>query len=133
MRSYVIGRSPYADVVLADTSVAGRHAEILVTDDGRFYLTDCAAEAGTWRLADGAEPGERWEPVRQDFVVADEPLRLGDHRCTVATLLGAKAGREGAHGVGSWHHDGPPDTRFARPRGRVERDPETGEIVQKRL
>ena len=134
-RSFVIGRSPYADVVLADTGVARRHAEIVATADGRFHLTDCASEAGTWRRAgtDG-----HWEAVRQSFVSPDEPLRLGDHHCTINALIGDQlnpkegAGSSGGSGKGRWRHEGMGEAAEP-PRGRVERDPETGEIVPKRL
>jgi len=34
VRTLVIGRSPFADVVVADPSVATHHAEIVITDDG---------------------------------------------------------------------------------------------------
>ena len=134
-RSFVIGRSPYADVVLADTGVARRHAEVVATADGRFHLTDCASETGTWRRAGKDGP---WEAVRQAFVAPDEPLRLGDHHCTVESLLGDQLrpeegpGRGGGAGKGRWRHEGMGETAEP-PRGRVERDPETGEIVPKRL
>ncbi|NNG02862.1 MAG: FHA domain-containing protein [Inquilinus sp.] len=135
-RSYVVGRSPYADVVLADGSVARRHAEIVVTGDGRLYLTDCGSEAGTWRLAEGSD--DRWERVRQDFIGAEEPLRVGEFRCTAATLLGDRLDRSTeAQGGGRWRHEGLGGGRRGGgaepPRGRVERDPETGEIIPKRL
>lgn len=133
-RSFVIGRSPYADVVLADISVARRHAELVATGDGRFHLTDCAGETGTWRRADGQADG-KWESIRQAFVTADEPIRFGEHACTVRSLLGdqldAGGGSRGA-GKGRWRHEGLPEAPDPR-RGRVERDPETGEIVAKRL
>ena len=142
MRSYVIGRSPYADVVLAEPSVARRHAELVVTDDGRHYLSDCASETGTWRLL-GADGGkEEWEPLRQAFVGADESLRLGEHRCTLQVLIGeaeqAKAGASGgpargAGGSGRWRSDFARDGGSDLPRGRVERDPRTGEVIPKRV
>ena len=133
-RSFVIGRSPYADVVLAAPGVARRHAELVATGDGRYHLTDCGSEGGTWRQA--GETGA-WEPVRQAFVALDEPLRLGDHPCTVQSLLGDRlaadggAGRGGG-GKGRWRHDGVAEAPEPV-RGRVERDPETGEIVPKRV
>ena len=86
LRTLVIGRSPSADVVIADASVAPHHAELVITDDGRLYLTDCATDGGTWvRSEGGARAG--WQPVRQAFVRADQPLRLGDHQCTATDLL----------------------------------------------
>ena len=136
-RSFVIGRSPYADVVLADTSVARRHAEVVTTGDGRYHLTDCAAPSGTWRRTDAGKDG-KWERVRQAFVIVDEPLRLGDHACTILSLLGDRLVPEegsvgtGGDGKGRWRHEGMPEAADP-PCGRVERDPETGEIVPKRL
>ena len=121
----MIGRSPSADVVIADASVAPHHAELVLTDDGRLFLTDCATAGGTWRQSEGGE-GALWHPVRQAFVARDEPLRLGDHRCTVKDLL--RAGRGAAsEAAGNW--DGPARSRV---RGPVVRDPATGEIVRRR-
>jgi len=132
MRTVVIGRSPSADVVIADGSLAPHHAELVLTDDGRLYLTDCATDTGTWRR--GKDPGEgdresaRWHPVRQAFIGPDEPLRLGDHLCSANDLLRRKAGAPlEAGGGGAW--DGPGGSRV---RGPVMRDPATGEIVRRR-
>lgn len=150
MKTLVIGRSPFADVVVADGSVAPHHAELIMTDDGRLYLVDCASTGGTWRQPAGdADPedaiarGERdrsvetdnWRPVRQAFVVADEPLRLGDYRCTGKVLLrlarddpqphrSAEAGASAGASLG--------DGGRQPLRGRVERDAATGEIVRRR-
>ena len=125
----MIGRSPSADVVIADTSVAPHHAELVVTADGRFHLTDCATESGTWRHgADGAG-AMGWQAVRQAFVRADEPLRLGDHRCTANDLLrwSRAAPAEASSSSGGW--EAAPQRRV---RGPVARDPVTGEIVRRR-
>lgn len=116
-------------MVIADTSVAPHHAELVITADGRLHLTDCATAAGTWRQGDdGAESG-RWHPVRQAFVRPDEPLRLGDHRCTANDLL-RRSGRapDATPGIaGAWEAPG-----HSRLRGPVVRDPATGEIVRRR-
>jgi hypothetical protein len=124
----VIGRSPSADVVIADESLAPHHAELVITDDGRLYLTDCATDAGTWVESEG-QSASGWQPVRQDFVRPDQPLRLGDHQCTAGDLLRWSRGAP-AHGVagpGAW--DAAPQRRM---RGPVIRDPATGEIVRRR-
>jgi hypothetical protein len=124
----VIGRSPSADMVIADESLAPHHAELVITDDGRLYLTDCATDAGTWVESEG-QSASGWQPVRQDFVRPDQPLRLGDHQCTAGDLLrwsrGAPA--DGVAGPGAW--DAAPQRRM---RGPVIRDPATGEIVRRR-
>jgi hypothetical protein len=127
LRTLVIGRSPSADVVIADASVAPHHAELVIADDGRLYLTDCATPGGTWRQGEGRE-GVLWHPVRQAFVAPDEPLRLGDHRCTLGDLLRQSGGAPFAAAGGvAW--DGPGRSRV---RGPVVRDPATGEIVRRR-
>ncbi len=112
MRTFVIGRSPDADIVLADASVGHRHAELVITDDGRFHLTDCGGGDGTWRAVALRGGQEVWERTRQSFVAAGQPLRFGSLRVTVQELL---ARRE-------------PSLR-----GPVERDPRTGEIVRRRI
>ena len=134
MKTLVIGRSPFADVVIADTSVAPHHAEIVVTDDGRLYLTDCGTGTGTWRQR-GSQQGAgtaSWSPVRQDFVGADEPLRLGDYRCTAADLLHRLRADAPSHAHGAPSALDPAEGHRQRLRGRVERDPTTGEIVRRR-
>ena len=124
LRTLVIGRSPSADVVIADASLAPHHAELVITDDGRLYLTDCATDGGTW--VSGGEGASGWQPVRQGFVRPDQPLRLGDHQCTAGDLLRRSRGApaEVSAGGGAWD-DG-------RVRGPVARDPATGEIVRRR-
>ena len=124
----MIGRSPSADVVIADASVAPHHAELVVTADGRLYLTDCATAGGTWRrIADGAGTWT-WHPVRQAFVAPEEPLRLGDYRCTASDLLRRSGDAPvAAAASGSWNGSG-----RGRIRGPVVRDPATGEIVRRR-
>jgi FHA domain len=125
LRTLVIGRSPFADVVIADGSVAPHHAELVLTDDDHLHLTDCGTDAGTWRQASGGA----WEAVRQAFVDRAEPLRLGDFRCTAADLLRIAGERPAADSLGqgqAW------DGGSGRLRGRLERDALTGEIVRRR-
>jgi hypothetical protein len=124
----VIGRSPSADVVLADTSVAPHHAELVITADGRLHLTDCATDKGTWTKGEGgSSPG--WRPVRQDFVRPDQLLRLGDYECSAGDLLrwSRAAPGDGPAGVEPWEA-----AWQRRLRGPVARDPTTGEIVRRR-
>jgi len=126
LRTLVIGRSPFADVVVADASVAPHHAELVLTGDDRLHLTDCGTEAGTWRQG----PGGDWQAVRQAFVDRAEPLRLGDFRCTAADLLRLAGERAEAAAM---EPDGFRERGSAqRLRGRLQRDPLTGEIVRRR-
>ena len=133
LRTLVIGRSPYADVVLADTSVDRRHAELVLTADGRYFLTDCATKSGTWHCLGEEQGRERWQKVRQCFVGGEDALRLGDHRCTVGELLEGLEVETGNGTQGRWRGEPGRDGSNEMPRGRVERDPRTGEIVPKRL
>lgn len=128
LRTLVIGRSPSADVVIADTSVAPHHAELVITADGRLHLTDCATDGGTWVKGEGAA-GAGWRPVRQDFVPPDQLLRLGDYQCTAGDLLrwSRAAPADASAGAGGWEA-----AAQRRVRGPVARDPTTGEIVRRR-
>jgi hypothetical protein len=128
LKTLVIGRSPFADVIIADASVASHHAEIVVTDDGRLYLTDCATETGTLRANRAA--ADAWQPVRQCFVDEDVRLRLGEYQVTVAELLKVARAPEGEAGGGGGRDGGDAPRRGLR--GRVERDPATGEIIRRR-
>jgi len=138
VNTLVIGRSAFADVVIADQSVASHHVEIVVTDDGRLYLTDCGTETGTWRQGGARHRGDNgaehleWRPMRQGFVGPDEPLRLGEHRCTAGDLVGRSRVSNGYAGGGGAAADEGYESQARRLRGRVERDAATGEIVRRR-
>lgn len=134
-RTLVVGRSPFADVIIADPSVAPHHAEIVITSSGRLHLTDCATPSGTWRLGpnEAGDGSSEWRPVRQAFVREDEPLRLGEYRCLAGQLVRSRPHRgevsdRASEAAGREAHGG-----NRRPlRGRVERDAVTGEIVRRR-
>ena len=130
----MIGNSGLADIRLPHDSVAARHAELVVTDDGHFYLTDCGSGQGTWRQVPGEAGGDGWAPLRQDFVAADEVIRLGRHRCSLGQLLNRPAAPAAGDGPPAARAPGPEPEgeRAARPKGPVERDPLTGQIVRKR-
>ena len=126
MRTLVIGRSPFADVVVADASVAPHHAELVLTAADRLHLTDCGTGTGTWRQG----PGGDWQAVRQAFVDRTEGLRLGDFPCTAAELLHIAGERAQARDVDpDRSREGGSAQRL---RGRLQRDPLTGEIVRRR-
>ena len=115
-----MGRSPYADIVIADPSVAAYHAEIVRTEDGRLFIGDCGTASGTWRLAEG----ETWQPLRQAFVSAGDTLRFGDHECALTDIL-APVLPSALPGASTASRE------TARPAGRLSRDPWTGEIVRR--
>lgn len=130
MRTYVIGRSQNADIVIASATVAARHAELVVCDDRRLHLTDCASAGGTWRRS-SASPGADWEKVRQEFIARDDIIRFGDYVCAVSSLLQLDKDNDPQIG-GASLLKGRQESESQHPRGRVERDPNTGEIVRKR-
>lgn len=136
MRSFVIGRSQFADLRLPDASIAAQHAEVVVTEDGRAHVTDTGSRGGTWRRVRDEVGGDTWVPIRQSFVAADEVLRFGDHAVTVGELLREllpKVRRDGGGGRGAGPSGGDGSARPGPLKGPVERDPVTGEIVRRRL
>ena len=133
MRTFVIGRSPDADIVLADASVGRQHAELVITDDGRFHLTDCGGGDGTWRAVAMRAGQEVWERTRQSFVAAGQPLRFGSIRVTVQELLARREPSPREHGMAGPAGGGGAGATDPGLRGPVERDPRTGEIVRRRI
>jgi predicted component of type VI protein secretion system len=118
-KTYLIGRNPECDIVLADATISRRHAELVEAANGRFYLTDRESAAGTW-----THNGSEWVKLRQAFVTADEPLMLGRYSTTVNALL--KLIAKPKPGGGS-----SPVVEPDSPAGGVMRNPQTGEIVRK--
>jgi pSer/pThr/pTyr-binding forkhead associated (FHA) protein len=122
LKTFVVGRSPYADVVVADPTVAEFHAEIVRTDDGRIFVDDCGSASGTRRLVE-SNGRSAWTLLRQGFIGIGDTLRLGEHECLVADLVAAatedRVVHRGSRAVP------------VRPGGRLSRDPWTGEIVRR--
>ena len=85
MKAWTIGRSRTADIIIGPdhNSVSREHAELVETDDGRFYLTDCDSRFGTYI----GEPGGKWRRFRQSYVQKRDQVRLGEYEVTVAELL----------------------------------------------
>ncbi|MGE0155085.1 MAG: FHA domain-containing protein [Reyranellaceae bacterium] len=118
IKTYLVGRSPDCDIVLGDSTISRKHAELVEGADGRFYLTDRESAAGTW-----IRRSSEWQRLRQAFVGADEPIMLGRYATTVNALLKLLAQRsQAASGVA-------PESEL--PAGGVMRNPQTGEIVRK--
>ncbi len=119
MKTYLIGRSHKANIVIkdADRSVSGIHLELTEDADGKFYIIDCNSTNGTYR-----KRGGRWIAIQQTYVNQDEQILLGKYITTVRELLSMRV------------------EDFSLKRGRdeedtyigVERDPETGEVIPRR-
>lgn len=92
MTSYRIGRSPEADIIVDDSSVSRKHADLIIARDGRYCLVDLQSMNGSFRRR-----GSRWVRLSRDYVAADEPIRLGSVETNVSDLLKA-GGISAAHG-----------------------------------
>jgi len=85
--SWVVGRSPVCDVVVADPAVSDRHARLDVSRRG-VWLTDLGSATGTFVAGD-----RLWEPARlvlpADFRVGDTTFRVrpGHEAGTVGTRM----------------------------------------------
>lgn len=130
MRAWTIGRSRNADVVLTDASVSRSHAELVETDDGRYYLTDCGSSFGTFVQGEG----DAWKRVRQDYVEPDDHIRLGEYEITVTELLALAGDEPRRLAAQSALQPKPTETLSETsdlPSGPVERDPLTGKIIRR--
>lgn len=138
MKAWTIGRNRDCDIVIADTSVSRVHAELVETDDGRFYLTDCGSKYGTFVGGDR----DGWDAIRQVYVGLEDRIRLGEYEASTAQLLSMiPAGvvpREPQHAPVPPVEGEPPVEEIETlseisdlPKGPVERDPATGKIIRR--
>lgn len=84
MKTYVIGRSKYSDVVIDVPTVSRKHAELTVTRDSKYYLTDCATTSGTFVAGK-----ETWEKITQSFVSLSDTVLFGRHQISVKDIVNA--------------------------------------------
>lgn len=119
MRTFLVGRSKKADIVItdADHSVSGIHLELTEDAEGRYYIIDCNSTNGTFR-----KRGGRWDPIKQAYIGLDDRLLLGKYPSSIRKLLAMRVEKKTA-------------TPSPQKKGiylGVERDPETGEIIPRR-
>jgi pSer/pThr/pTyr-binding forkhead associated (FHA) protein len=126
MKAYTIGRGQKADIVVTHASVSRMHAELVSTDDGRFYLTDCGSTYGTYVQRDDA-----WKRIRQVYVRLRDPLKLGDYETSAAQLMEMLPEDKRHPRVTIIEGDVEASPKSDLPSGPVERDPETGEIIRR--
>jgi pSer/pThr/pTyr-binding forkhead associated (FHA) protein len=107
---YVIGREPDPSlprILLEDRSISRTHGKLSVLGNDRFVIEDLRSQNGTYVREKGG-----WRRVeRADLGSADE-VRLGMFVTTVSDLL--------ARAI------------YTPARVRMERNPETGEIIKRR-
>ncbi len=119
--TYRIGRGTDVDIRIDDDTVSRVHAELVVTANGAFYLTDCASRNGSYVARNG-----EWMRIRQEFISPADAILLGRHQTTARELvqkLGARGDRDArSPGEAARLTDNAPE-------GNVRRNPETGEII----
>jgi len=127
MKTYLVGCGKQANIILQDPeqSISRLHLEITEDRDGKYYLTDCNSTNGTYRQRQG-----QWSRFQQDYVTLEEPLLLGRYQTTLRQLL---AQRFDSLVKMRLPMTTPKKDRRASFLGLVERNPETGEIIPRRL
>ena len=78
---YRIGRGPDVDIQINDRSVSRVHAELIVTESGSYYLTDCASKHGSYVVRNGEKTS-----IRQEVISPTDEILLGHYRTTVREL-----------------------------------------------
>jgi pSer/pThr/pTyr-binding forkhead associated (FHA) protein len=82
MECYRVGRSSENDIVLNNVTVSRRHAEVRCRTDGLYDVIDLDSTVGSYVMIDG-----EWVQFAQVTEEADEPIRLGEHKATIARLI----------------------------------------------
>jgi len=77
-----IGRSDTNDIVLDDTSVSRKHAEIEEVSDGVWRLTDVGSSAGTF-----VKDGGQWTQITSVDVDIDTRVRFGEAEFNLADIV----------------------------------------------
>ncbi len=83
-RKFTIGRSEGSDIVLADSSVSRRHAEVVLLDSAQFLVADCGSTHGTFLIHGGQR-----RSLTREVVPFDADLQFGDVTLSVSDLLEA--------------------------------------------
>lgn len=110
---YRIGRGSGVDIQLDDDSVSRVHAELIATQSGAYYLTDCVSSGGSYVAHNG-----EWKRIRQEFIDPTDAILLGRYQTTAPALIAMAVQRKRHSGEGT-----------PLPEGPVRRDIDTGEII----
>lgn len=105
MKTYIVGRSKKSDIHItnADNTVSGFHLELIKDTEGKYYVIDRKSTNGTFHQ-------QAKQKIQQSYVHFDEPLFLGSYKTTIRQLLNMR-------------------TNLNK---KVERNPETGEIISRK-
>ena len=109
MTNLSIGRHPKCAIVVDDPTVSRHHATIVEIAPGRYLLTDENSTSGSF-----VQEAAGWKRIFTARVAETDRIRLGGYETSVQTLLNKPPAA--APGVGTQA-------------GRIERNPETGEII----
>ncbi len=122
---YRIGRGSDVDIQIDDASISRIHAELVATQSGSYYLTDCESSNGSFVWRDSV-----WMPIKQDFIGPTEHIALGTYQTTATQLIAmtAQGNRYNTENLHS-HEERKPLPADDLPKGSVRRDPGTGEII----
>lgn len=108
MQTYIVGRNKKSDIhiINADKTVSGFHLELIKDTDGKYYVIDRKSTNGTFQ-------GK--QKIQQSYVDFDEDLFLGNYKTTIRKLLKMRT----------------KTTYKTHLSDKVERNPETGEIISR--
>ena len=124
---YGIGRSPESDIHVDHPSVSRSHAELVMTADGRLYLTDCSSGGTSIRK----EGESAWARIRQSYVSKADAVLLGGYQTSVQELIvGIKDVAGGAAGTAVSGAAVERTSKDNLPEGPVKRDISSGEILK---
>ncbi len=133
IKVFLIGRHQDCDLKLDDSSVSRCHAEVVLTADGRYFITDRNSTGGTFvHRGSDSDSDSGWRPVRQAFIDPADRLRLGTYELPASRLESLRIPNAGGGGsiagtaeaIGSIPDDAPDPAKG------LMRDPETGEIIE---
>ena len=125
--TYRIGRRSDMDIRIDDPTVSRIHAELVVTANGAFYLTDCNSSGGTYVARNG-----EWIRITQDFISATDAILLGRYQTTAPQLTAIiPQGTQPQKTDGYSSEEKTPLPKDDLPEGPVRRKIETGEIIKK--
>jgi hypothetical protein len=79
---YKIGRHPSCDIVLADETVSGHHAELIITGDGSLFLSDTNSTHGTFVRKKG-----KFVKIQQDYITLRNALKFAYCEISAKELL----------------------------------------------
>ena len=125
MKTYSIGRSTEADIAIPDDTISRLHAELVITDDDQFYLTDCNSSNGSFVVRN-----DELVEVRQCFVNPDDEIVLGEYRTTALALANMAPDRQGESGGKAKGKESGEGIDKHLIHGPVRRDPLSGEIIR---